>query len=201
VSCGHDTPVPGCPDCRAHERIAAALPEVGADLSPRPGWEARVLAAVTAPERRVRWWWIAAPAALAAAAALVLWLGRDRGPSGPRPLEVALTVRRDGPPVRATTAAVGDVVGIEARGGRGHRAVWVYRDDRELVLRCPGGATCAIGAGGITAELRVERAGRYAVVLLAADQPLPAPTGRLDDDLAAAAAAGATRQLSELDVR
>lgn len=187
-------------DDRAHARIEAELGKLGAELSPPAGWQARVLSAVAAPPRRRRWWWLALPAAAAAAAlAIVLWLSL-RPPARPD-VQLAVAIVRPGAVVRGDTANVGDVVTARALGDAPHRAVWIFRDKRELVLACPGAARCRAAGGALIATATLELPGSYAIVALASSAPIPAPTASYDASMAAAEAAGALVRRQALTVR
>ncbi|MCE9579270.1 MAG: hypothetical protein K8W52_39465 [Deltaproteobacteria bacterium] len=174
----------------ALERIERALAEAGADQQPPPGWEARVLAAIDAkPARRAPWWLLVPALAAAAAIVFLVW---PRAATPPQQLAVAITIDRGGPLVRGTSAHVGDTLHATATGGDGHRAVWIYRDDRELLATCAGDDACTF---------TIPSRGDYAIVALAAAAPLPAPRGVLDDDVAAAAKAGAQFTIEAVAVR
>jgi hypothetical protein len=186
-------------DARAHARIEAALGELGAELSPPVGWQARVLAAVAAPPRRRRWW-LALPAALAAAAlALVLW--RALRPPARADVQLAVAVVRPGAVVRGDTANVGDIVTARALGDAPHRAVWIFRDKRELILACPGSPRCRAADGALIATATLELPGAYAIVALASRAAIPAPTASYDASVAAAEAAGARVRVQALAAR
>jgi hypothetical protein len=171
-----------------HERIERAIAGLGSEYEPPAGWEARVLAAA-APKRR--WWLIAVPAAVALAAVIIIVIGL-RGSSTPRPLALAVAIEASGAVVRGTTAKPGDTVLATASGGTGERAVWIYRGDRELVVACSGAKPC---------RAMLATVGTYTVIAVTARTPLPAPTGSLDDDLAAALAAGASHTTQKIEVR
>lgn len=177
------------PNGNSNERIEHAVAGLGAEHEPPAGWEARVLAA-TSERSRPRWWLLAIPA-VAVAAVIVLVIGL-RGDPKPQALALAITVEDSGSVVRGTTAKPGDTVLATARGGAGHRAVWIYRGDRELVVACQGHAPC---------RARLATVGTYTVIALTANVPLPIPTGSLDDDLAAALTAGASHKTEKIEVR
>lgn len=172
----------------ANERIEQAIAGLGAEHEPPVGWEARVLAATA--ERPRRWWLLAIPA-VAIAAVIVLVIGL-RGEPKPQALALAVTIEDSGAVVRGATAKPGDTVQATARGGTGSRAVWIYRGDRELVMACTGTAPC---------RAKLASVGTYTVIALSAKAPLPAPTGSLDDDLAAALTAGAAHTIQKIEVR
>ncbi len=179
---------------RAIERLEAALTDAGAGHVPPPNWEARVLAAAdaaAASSRRPRWWLFALPA-LAAAAAIVIYVSWPPGARSTEPLQLALALERGGPVVRGTSAHVGDTLRATATGGAAKHAVWIYRDERDLVAICTGDAPCTFT---ITAR------GDYSVVALASDAALPTPHGTLDTDVDAAAKTGAHYKIEPVAVR
>lgn len=167
-------------------RIEDALAGLGAEHEPPRGWEARVLAATTARRRRP-WWIYAAPGLVAAAAAVLLYLGRPREPAALAldvDLEHSVASRGGGGEGR-----VGDVVHVTVRGGSG-RVLWIYRDDVELVMRCPGDPACRVSEQAIRADLVLGRVGTYRMVALTAGPAVPAPAGSYEADVAAARRAG-----------
>jgi len=172
-----------------HERIERAIAELGSEHEPPIGWEARVLAASASTPKR-RWWLFAVPV-VALAAVIVVVIGL-RGEGTRRPLALAVAIEASGAVVRGTTAKPGDTVQATASGGAGQRAVWIYRGDRELVVACAGAKPCRATLASV---------GTYTVVALTAKQPLPAPTGSLDDDLAAALSGGASHTTQKIEVR
>ena len=182
------------PGDRPTDRIEAALAQLGGEHEPPVGWEVRVLAAVGATRRR-RWWWYAAPTAAVAAIAIVLVLVHR-----PPPV-LALNVEvKHGMRVRGTGASVGDVVQIRVSGGRGQRAIWVYHEDIQVVLRCPGDPTCRLSDASTEVDLTLRSAGAYTVVALTGSARLPPLVGSYDADTAAAEAAGFEVQHSPLTV-
>lgn len=184
------------------DRLERAIAQLGAEHEPPAGWEARVLAAVEprsagspgAPERRpwLRRWWPVIPSAVLAAAVLVLWL---------RPVKaeaVAVVFRIDrGDPSRGATRGtisardvpLGSQLDLGVRGGGEHRALWVYRDGKRLVVACPGDARCDAG-GAPRVVLTADQIGSYQAVALSSGTALPAPLGDYDRDMAALAKAG-----------
>jgi hypothetical protein len=176
-------------------RLEAALARLGAAHEPPWGWQTRVLAAVKTP-RRQRGWWLALPAA--AALALPLALVRPP-PEDPLVLRVAMVPV--GRPQRGSSAQVGDRVHAQATGGDHYRAIWVYRDHRELVVACPGGPSCGDLDDATAAEVTLLTLGTYELIALTSASPIPAPHGAYDADLAAAERAGATIQRDHVTVR
>lgn len=177
------------------DRIVAALEKLGAEHEPPPGWEARVLAAV-APRRP--WWRIAMPAlslAAAAALAILVWWRRP-APAPPVPLALVVQGERGAKvrgPMRSDSTEeermermVGDVVHIRTSGGSGQRALRIYRNERDLVVRCPGAAGCRVSDGGITFDFKLDRAGEYMILAVASHGAMPELPGTYDEDTAAA---------------
>ena len=180
------------------ERIEAALARLGAEHEPPPGWEARVLAA-TAPPAKRSWWWLGAPALALAAALVIVVIAKD--PAKPPALALNVAVTRSPTVTRmsGSDAQLGDTIHATAAGGHAHRAVWIYRSE-QLILICPGGATCRSADGGVTADVVLDSIGTYQIVALASDAALPTPTGGFDHDVAAAASV-ATVSHRELVIR
>jgi hypothetical protein len=193
------------PRIAAYEALMAGLARLPDQPAPE-GWQVDVLAAL--PEQpaeqpatvnplprparrwRLRRWApaLAAAAVVAAAGVSWRWWSRSAGPSM-RSMEVAL-----GPPhvqvlpgqrsrVAGTDAALGDTLQIRAQTWRGGQ-LRIYRDERVVVLQCPGQPGCSERNGALLAELLLAAPGTYRAVLL---RPAPAspPSGSLDDDLAA----------------
>jgi len=185
-------------DDRAQARIEAELAKLGAELSAPAGWQARVLAEATARPRR--WWKFAVPA-LAAAVAIVVVLWAIRPPAQPPGLELAVAIQKRGEVVRGDSATVGDIATITASGGAKHRAVWVYREDRRLVIACPGAERCSSTSDSVTATVKLELPGSYTFVALTSREPLPVPTDSFDASMAAAVRAGAEVSKDQRTVR
>jgi hypothetical protein len=173
-------------------RLVRAIEELGADYEPPAGWQARVLAAVAPrPRARLRWWFAVPVAAVVVGAVVV-----DRW-TRPPPLDLVAAIapgprimRGDSGEIRAT-----------ARGGDRHRALWIYRDGRELVAMCPGHAACHPAGDALAIALPVERIGNYQVVAVTSRAPLPVPAGSYEIDLAAASDAGAIHRVVQLEIR
>jgi diadenosine tetraphosphatase ApaH/serine/threonine PP2A family protein phosphatase len=178
------------------DRLIRGLEQLGAEHEPPPGWEARVLRALAPRPRRTPWWLAIPVAALAAGVVVLLVLWR------PRPEALVLAIERS-PSASRTRGAVagGGRIHAVVHGGERHRAIWVFRDGRELVAMCPGGAGCGRSGGAPSLDLALDRVGTYQVVALSAAEELPAPRGAYDADLAAAIAAGATCQTHDVEVQ
>ncbi|MBC7976900.1 MAG: hypothetical protein H7138_18140, partial [Myxococcales bacterium] len=102
---------------------------------------------------------------------------------------------------RGTDPQLGDRVRATAAGGGAHRGVWIYRNEAQLVVACPGPAHCERTETTVTAEITIAAIGSYQIVVLAANAPLPTPTGRFDVDAAAAEKANVTVSRQDLTVR
>jgi hypothetical protein len=199
-----DPHVAGCATCQDAVAqmawISAAVPRLAAAWEPREGWESRVLAGVhreVVPPQRSRWWLAAVPA-VAMAAAIVLVMSR------PTPDELALSYQIEEAQVRRSaargSAAVGDTIHVTASGDAAHRALWVFRDGRTLVLACPGAPACR-DDGALEARFVPTVIGTYELVLLASPTPIPAPSDSFDESVAGAIRAGATPRHQVIDVR
>lgn len=135
---------------------------------------------------------------LAAAAAVAIWIGaRGRAPG--EPIELAVAIDHPGAATRSGTAHVGDVVRPVVRGA-GHRALWVYLGDREVVAACPGGAGCSGDGDQLTLELRLGAPGSYSVIAIVSTQPIASPQGAVDVMLSAVTGAGAHIKITQLEV-
>jgi len=175
-------------------RIEAALTGLGAEHEPPVGWQSRVLAAATT-RKSPKWWWFAAPA-VAAVVVVVVILQQPDEPG----LELALTFDQGNVVVRGDTSLhAGDVMHAAATRGGPYYAVWIYRNDL-LVMACPGAIQCRVTNQAITADATLAL-GRYSIVALSSDSPLPPPKGRFDGDLARAMEAGAAVRSKNLTVR
>lgn len=100
-----------------------------------------------------------------------------------------------------------------ARGAH-HRAIWVYKDERELVASCPApGAVdaaravvaqraphCQVTGDTLELTLALPARGAYAVVTLGGASSLPTPTGALDADIDAASRIEGGYQIGHLEV-
>jgi hypothetical protein len=181
----------------AYEQLQELIRQLPDEASRRV-WKEKLAAAIKADavardehaallRRRGRLRWLAAAGAgLAAAAAVLLWMRR------PLPLlpsdEIVVELERatSGATARrgdVTTAAVGDTLLLTVHD-RGTTELRVYRDDRELALRCPGAAGCARRGRLLFARLPITAPGLYRALTV---EPAPAarPTGALVEDLKA----------------
>ncbi|MBK7538185.1 MAG: hypothetical protein IPI49_23050 [Myxococcales bacterium] len=186
-------------DARALERIEKALGGLGGELKPPAGWEARVMAGRAA--ERAWWSWSIPLVAVAAAALLILWLRQPAQPTMQLALEVShgqgeTKVRGD----QAQDVHLGDSVAARVKG-RAHRALWFYLND-QLLLACPQDPACNTDdPEQLRATWQPKAVGKYVVVALSSAQAIPAPTGSLDADLAAAINARAELLERRFEVR
>jgi hypothetical protein len=186
--------VESCAECRArraaYERLARAMREIGARHVRRADHVARVLAHVDAPRAPWRWPRAAtALAGLAVALALIWWLR----PGDPPPRFAVEVVGQTAVAIRGD-ARLGERLRVRARAGA---AVWIYRNDRELLLVCP--RDCARDRDALAGEVVLDAVGRYQIVWVSVAGGLQ-PGGELERDVAAATAAGATHELREIVV-
>ena len=193
-----------CATCLArratYQRLLLAMRDVEVGAQRRPDHVARALAAArsqaaSAPSmptwrRPLR---VAAPLlAVAAAVALGLWLRRDPPPAPPR---FSVVVVAQGKTVLRGDAQLGELLRVTARAGA---AIWIYRDDRALLLSCP--RECRRQGDQLIGELVLDTIGRYQIVWLSTDR-VPSPTGNLERDVAAARGVGAAHELRDLEVQ
>lgn len=185
------------PQARAYALLKEALPRVGAGSRAPSGWEDRVwaeLARQESPRPWARTRWIPAFAAAAAAGLLLVWWpAPEPGPSAPvgapaASANLSLSIRAGAQTLRGAEASVGDTLHITATG-KAPLAVWVYRDDSSLVLRCPSDA-CSSSGGALQADLPLSAAGQYRVLLVEGVRDLSTPTGDYDKDYSSAISAG-----------
>lgn len=208
------------PPSQAEEAVGRLLSSTGlADED--DAWQADVLAEIdampseapapdpAAPQRP----WLAIVGSLAAAAALLLWLARPTPPPpGPTPstddgavpvprLELR-TIAGSGV-MRGDEAHVGDELELRATtAGHAVAELWVYANDRTLLLRCPGQAGCSREGDELRGRLPLRGRGRIQAVLVLSDDPIPPPEGALGSDARRAAEAGATMLMADpLEVR
>jgi hypothetical protein len=200
---GEDMPhVHECPDCRArlagYERLAGLL--AGESTRPLPrDWKERTLARIDQRTSRRRTT-VALVAASAVAATAIVFLLR------PRPLEEERATRiipgatswrgpKDQPPSASQPlpAHKGDVLEtFRPRANAAHFEVRVYRESREVMVRCPGhpAPICTVG-DVVKVTWPLPSLGSYQVLWLASSAPLPPPSGDLVADVRAAREAGA----------
>jgi hypothetical protein len=199
-----DEHVAGCPDCSArreeYRRLTAAIARGDTTHRPHAGWKERTLARVRAAQvarrRRAR---LLGGAVLAAAAAALLFFFVRRGPAVAPPPRLALRIAEGGGVWRGD-AHPGNQLVVSASGGAPRRReLRIYRDGRELLLRCPGAPApaCRPVRGGVEVVWTIPTAGEYQVLWLGASTPLPDTSGSLDHDVRALTAAGGTVEAVE----
>ena len=184
-----------CPDCRdaraAYERLRQDLAGIGADGEPPADWEARVWARIEERKRRPRWIWFLAPVGAAALAA-TLFFAVPRTPTVP---SLVQEVAAGGPVRRAAGAKPGDRLDLRAgTAGSPHAELRIYRNGRDLVLRClgdAGGPSCRRDGDELRASFTLPSVGDYRALLVLDDEPLPPPGKGLDSDAGAAFDRGA----------
>jgi hypothetical protein len=132
---------------------------------------------------------------LAAAAAVPLWL-HHRDDSG---FKLSLDIDRAEVAKRGKAAHVGDVLRPAVHGER-YQAIWVYLDDRELVVSCPMDAGCSHVNDELALKLQLRARGVYAIVAAGSSRAIPPPGTTLDETLAAARSAGIQTQVEYVDV-
>lgn len=226
-----DAHVDQCEDCsarlRGYQTIAALIAEGTTSHRAPADWGQRTLARVKAA-RRSRQRRVAMLSALGAAAAaaivLVCLVHLPGGPDSGGPVDSSATVVQNTEPMPAAVEpAPSPKLALQIVGGDGWRGVAhpgeevharavapgaphveirVYREARRLVARCPepGSSVCL---GGDPALIwKVPAVGTYQVLLVVSTRPIAAPRGSLEDDVAAATAAGArVVDMETLDVR
>lgn len=200
---GEDMPhVDECPDCRArlagYERLAGLL--AGESARPLPDrWKERTLARIR--QRKARHRRIVDLATTAAAAAVVVLFVRPPTEPAARlvvsvsPGPVQYRDANEEPPrtSQPLKAHKGDILMASSpRADAAYFELRVYREAREVMVRCPGdGApTCKVG-DVIELSWPLPSLGSYQVLWLASSSPLPPSSGNFDADVRAAREAGA----------
>jgi hypothetical protein len=211
-----------------YQRMIAAIGELSSAAKRRPDHVARALATATMADEKAaraaasaaatpasatpgwqRTTRLAAPLlAVAAAMALLMWFKRERGPEehvngadGGAPdgavgkARFAFEIVAKDKPVLRGDAQLGDTLRVRTPAGS---SLWVYRNDRALLLVCP--RDCRRQGEGWIGEVTLDAIGHYQLVWISTEAA-PAPSGELERDIAAAHAAGATYQLQDLDVQ
>jgi hypothetical protein len=197
-----DSHFESCPDCKAaretYERLQAQIRALGPADEPRAGWEARVWDAVRRERGRRRWTSarVLVPVGLATAAAVLIAVPLLRGPA---PVSLTVDVVVGGGAIRrGIEAHPGDGLRLEARtGGARHVELRVYRNDRELVLRCAEDPPCVHQGDRLKASLTLDARGTYQALVFASKAPLPEPAAGMDHDAGLALASGATVELAQ----
>jgi hypothetical protein len=172
-----------CEDCvraRAeYERLGRALRDGALDAEPPADWKDRVrgrIAAEEAAPQRPSRIMLAAAAVAAIGFAVLIW----RTTSGVEPGELEVGVLTRAVVSRgAGVAAPGDVLSLAATGAARNVELRVYFNDEEVVLRCSDEAPCQRRNGSVTAELAMDRRGRYQPVLVVSRRVIPPPRAGL----------------------
>jgi hypothetical protein len=207
-----DAHAEGCPDCQAalasYRKVAAALRGAKDAYVPPGDWEAKVwsrIASAQAPRSSARW--VAFLGLGTALATLAVFFVTSVG--GPDALGLTLQVERGtGPRVRGragrpgeVSAAPGDVLYLVAKVPRGKLGeLRVYRGTNELVFQCTKSPACVRTKDGLEARVTLKQVGSYRTLLIAADKELPAASGDLDADYAAAMRSGKATESPPVDV-
>jgi len=198
-----------CEDCRtaraSYEALSLALAQARQRYVPPGNWEAQVWARIRRGEgARQRPWALVFGLGAAAAALAVFFSTSMRGPEA---LALAVQVERGtglvvrGGASRGESAAPGDILHLVAKVPHGKVGdVRVYRGSDELVFQCATSRACSHSKDGLEARVRLDRAGTYRTIAIAVDKELPAATGRLDEDYAAARRAGSAQESPPLEV-
>jgi hypothetical protein len=204
----------GCADCRAardaYLRLAGAVRAARPEPALPAGWQDGVRRRIAVARRRSRARWIGGAVLAAAAAAIALWLVRP-GPGEPI-AALQTSILRGSGAMRATEARPGDRLQLAARvdpARAGELRVYRLAPLGALILRCAPGdpaapAACDRRGDQLSAEAALPVAGRYRAALFAGAWPDAAGhvTGSLDQDVAAARAAGLEVVLDDpIDVR
>ena len=201
-----------CADCRAarasYEAVALALQQAREAYDPPGDWEAKVWARIQSERAPQRSRWAALLGAAATAAAVAVFFVSSMG--GPDKLRLtdsfergsSLVVRGGGSrggDVRS--AAPGDVWHLVVQVPRGKvGGLRVYRGTNELVFQCDK-SSCSGSKDALEARVTLGRAGTYRAIIIAADKELPAASGTLDADYAAARRAGSAEQSLPIPVQ
>ncbi len=203
-----------CADCHAarasYQAVASALHEAREAYAPSGNWEAKVWARIQRGEgarHRPRWAALLGAAATVAAAGIFLLTSA----SGPQALAFSTNqVERGSSPVvrggasgvgDVQSAAPGDVLHLVVRVPRGKLGdLRVYRGTDELVFQCARSPGCIRSRDGLEARVPLERAGTYRTIIIAADKELPAASGSLDADYAAAMRSGTAQESAPVEV-
>jgi hypothetical protein len=184
-----------CAEClearAAYDRLRSNLSALGRELEPPERWQADVWRAIATRKRPRPWWPWMVGAGLAAGLAGMLLLRPSQQELAVASLRVTVEPSA-GTVQRGDEAMPGDGLRLEAStAGAAFAELRVYRNDRELLLRCSGEPVCALDAGRLIASLPLDAVGSYQPLLLVSQHPLPPPASDLDRDTAAALVAGA----------
>lgn len=193
---GLDAHVEQCEDCRArlrgYQQIAGLIAEGVTTHRAPPDWKQRTLARVRAAprtrRRRVTTLWLAAAVA---GIALFLFFHRRTPLERPGTPELAMQIVHNGG--WRGEAHPGEELRARALlAGASHFEIRVYRGARDLLVRCPdAGPPVCLEPDRSLLVWKLPSVGTYQVLLLVSQQPIAAPLGSLNADVAAATAAGA----------
>jgi hypothetical protein len=194
-----DAHVEQCEDCqanlRAYQQVAGLIAAgVTAHRAP-PDWKQRTLARVRAvprtQRRRVIAPWLLAAAAAIAGIMLFLFFDHRTAVEQPSTPELAMQIVDNGG--WRGEAHPGEELRARAlRASMPHFEIRVYRGARDLLVRCPdAGPPVCLEPDRSLLVWKLPSVGTYQVLLLVSQQPIAAPRGSLNDDVAAATAAGA----------
>ncbi|HVP59990.1 MAG TPA: hypothetical protein VMT11_05505 [Myxococcaceae bacterium] len=194
-----------CPDCvrrmAQHRQVAEGLRSLHA-TAPGAGWEERVLARISETARRKasrrRTVLASVTAMLAAAAAGYVFFLRGPPPAAHPTLAAIVRPGRAGQ-LRGLGVQPGDVIELTAnRGGASSAEIRLYRNDADLVFRCPDparplelGRTCFVRTQLLVGTVPVPGVGVYQPLLVTSTRPVPEPTGSLQTDSARLLESGA----------
>lgn len=156
-----------------HAKLVQALTELP-DIEPPAGWEARVLGRVAARRRQDRQRWLgAALAASLVAGAVVTW----QLTQGPRALTVELVAEGQVELMRGASAGVGSTLRFRGPPGDEGVRLWLYRNQTEPLLACPGGEGCVVEDGRIAGLWVAKAPGIYEVLAIGGDGRLLPDSG------------------------
>jgi hypothetical protein len=194
-----------CPDClkrqEGYRQIAEGLRTLHRE-EPRVGWEDRVLSRISEKTRgraaRRRSTLATGSAILVAAAAgWIFFLRGERPPSHPtfaavvRPSQIRQ--------LRGGGVRPGDILELTAnRAGVEFAEIRLYRNDSELVFRCPDpgrpperGQTCFVRSQLLVSTLPLPSVGVFQPMLVTSKRPLPESSGNFQTDSARLVESGA----------
>jgi hypothetical protein len=210
-----------CAACASlHADIAQLRTQIGRlpASPPPPGWQRAVWAQIAAKRQsswRASWQkWAAGilvPVAAAVMLAIVVKAARPRSDAVAPMLNadavmLAFVFEPDANRPRTRgDVAVGDTVIFQATATAPlppATELRVYRDDAGVVLRCSDQPPCQRQGKNLRVRMPITAIGRYRAMIVVSAIALPAPTGFLDDDLAALSRVpGATwRWASTIDI-
>jgi hypothetical protein len=149
-------------------------------------------------DRPRRWWIVVALIVVAVAGVATWWIVRPA--AAPGTPEIAIHIRRARGDIQGDAANTGDVVEIRARGGEPMRGLWVWRDDRWLMV-CPAGDGCRDEPEGLTLSWTARLPGTYRIYYVTRMATDVLPHGNFEFDMAEARRAGAVVESAQLTVR